>query len=128
MIDFEPLPSDLFEAGWRKEEMIDNHDMGLDRGPVMERRHSVGVPDDRLIRLEDEVRSLRILVGGVPAHREARLPDVGAEELAAMFHEAYERLAPDFGYRTREESAVAWDDVPKANQELMIAVAREILG
>jgi len=29
-----------------------------------------------------------------------------ASELAQAFHEAYERLAPEFGYETRKESAV----------------------
>jgi len=48
------------------------------------------------------------------------------EELAQLFHETYERLAPAFGYRTREESAVPWDEVPDGNRSLMIAVAREV--
>jgi hypothetical protein len=49
------------------------------------------------------------------------------EQLAQHFHEAYERLAPDFGYRTREESAKPWQEVPRANKQLMTAVARETL-
>ena len=55
------------------------------------------------------------------------LPDPG-ETLARMFHEKYERLAPDFGYKTREASAVPWEDVPEANKALMIAVATEIVN
>lgn len=51
-----------------------------------------------------------------------------AERLARAFHEAYERLAPVYGYETREESAVPWEDVPAANKALMIEVAREILA
>jgi len=51
-----------------------------------------------------------------------------AEALAKRFHEAYERLAPDFGYKTREASAVPWSEVPEQNKRLMIAVAREILN
>jgi hypothetical protein len=35
-----------------------------------------------------------------------------AEELARAFHEAYERLAPSFGYETRRESAVPWEHIP----------------
>ena len=31
------------------------------------------------------------------------------EAVAAAFHEAYERLAPEYGYKTREESAVHWE-------------------
>src|SRR5579885_673389 len=45
------------------------------------------------------------------------------EDIARLFHETYERLAPQFGYETRKESAVAWSDVPAANRKLMIAVA-----
>lgn len=48
------------------------------------------------------------------------------EIIAREFHEAYERLAPSFGYKTREASAVEWDDVPEPNRSLMIAVAGEV--
>jgi hypothetical protein len=62
---------------------------------------------------------------------QARLPvpDVPspAEKLARRFHETYERLAPDYGYKTREASAVPWEDVPFQNKRLMIAVAQELL-
>jgi hypothetical protein len=50
-----------------------------------------------------------------------------AETLAHLFHDTYERLAPSFGYQTRTESAVPWDDVPAANRALMEAVCAEIL-
>ena len=46
--------------------------------------------------------------------------------IARMFHEAYERLAPEFGYRTREESAVPWDKVPAKNRDLMTATVGEV--
>ena len=49
-----------------------------------------------------------------------------AEALARLFHETYERLAPSYGYHTRPESAVQWDDVPQPNKELMLAVARVV--
>jgi hypothetical protein len=49
------------------------------------------------------------------------------EELAKKFHETYERLAPDHGYKTREASAVKWDDLPSSNKQLMIATCRELL-
>jgi len=52
---------------------------------------------------------------------------IDAEALARMFHETYERLAPSFGYETRKDSAVPWEDVPEKNKKLMIAVAGEIL-
>lgn len=51
-----------------------------------------------------------------------------AETVARMFHDAYERLAPSFGYKTREASAVPWDDVPEPNRSLMIAVAADVLA
>jgi hypothetical protein len=56
-------------------------------------------------------------------------PDCGviAEALAQRFHETYERLAPQFGYRTREESARPWEEIPERNQRLMVAVCAEIL-
>lgn len=53
--------------------------------------------------------------------------DIGAEELARMFHEAYEKLAPNFGYKTREASAKPWSEVPENNKKLMIATASSVL-
>lgn len=46
-----------------------------------------------------------------------------SEQLARLFHETYERLAPTFGYETRKGSAVPWEQVPARNRNLMIAVA-----
>lgn len=46
-------------------------------------------------------------------------------ELANLFHEAYERLAPEFGYETREETRVF--DPNSANGRLMIATCVDIL-
>jgi hypothetical protein len=51
---------------------------------------------------------------------------ITAEQVARLFHEAYERLAPSHGYETRKASAVPWDDVPEPNRSLMIAVAAEV--
>lgn len=45
----------------------------------------------------------------------------GPEGIARLFHETYERLAPDHGYETRHESAVPWEDVPERNRGLMTA-------
>lgn len=50
-----------------------------------------------------------------------------AAEVAEAFHEAYERLAPDFGYRTREASAKPWREVPAGNKALMVATAADLL-
>lgn len=48
------------------------------------------------------------------------------EDVARLFHEAYERLAPSFGYETRKASAVPWESVPEPNRSLMVAVAGEV--
>lgn len=50
-----------------------------------------------------------------------------AERIARAFHEAYERLAPSFGYETRKASAVPWEDVPEENRELMVATVETLL-
>ncbi len=50
-----------------------------------------------------------------------------AEQLAQMFHETYERMAPEFGYNTQEASAVPWEAVPEPNKSLMVAVAGHVL-
>jgi hypothetical protein len=50
-----------------------------------------------------------------------------AETLARFFHETYERLAPTFGYETREASAVTWENVPAHNKGLMIETASEVI-
>ena len=55
-----------------------------------------------------------------------KLPN-DAAALASAFHEAYERLAPSFGYQTREETKTPWRSLPPANKKLMIAVAQEII-
>ena len=51
-----------------------------------------------------------------------------AERLAQRFHEVYERLAPQFEYRTRVASAVPWWFVPIKMRQLMTAVCAEILA
>jgi hypothetical protein len=50
-----------------------------------------------------------------------------AEQIARELHEVYEDLAPEFGYRTRKESAVPWDDVPSGNKGLMRATVTRLL-
>lgn len=49
------------------------------------------------------------------------------EQLARSFHEIYEKLAPQFNYETRKDSAVPWENVPENNKKLMIAVCAQIL-
>lgn len=48
-----------------------------------------------------------------------------AEKMAAVFHEAYERLAPQFGYETRKDTREFNEKSP--NGQLMIAVCEEVL-
>ena len=50
-----------------------------------------------------------------------------AEIIAQAFHENYERLAPEHGYKTRERSARPWADVPADNKSLMIATVQALL-
>jgi hypothetical protein len=49
---------------------------------------------------------------------------VNALEIATKFHEAYERLAPSFGYETRKETRAFDANTP--NGRLMQAVCQEI--
>jgi hypothetical protein len=60
--------------------------------------------------------------------REERMSEPGAEAIARKFHDAYERLAPKYGYETRQESAGSWEQVPVQNKRLMIAVVAELLA
>jgi hypothetical protein len=62
----------------------------------------------------------------LPPRRPYTAPGVAAQ-VAEAFHTAYERLAPTFDYATRPESAVAWEDVPAANQTLMVATVQALL-
>lgn len=50
-----------------------------------------------------------------------------AEELAELFHTTYEALAPQYHYKTRQDTAVPWGAVPDDNKQLMIAVAQEVI-
>lgn len=54
-------------------------------------------------------------------------PPITVDGLARLFHETYECLAPAFKYKTRQESAVSWDCLPKNNKQLMRAVCAEVL-
>ncbi len=64
----------------------------------------------------------------MPTFEAQKQEGLEAEQLAKLFHETYERFAPQFGYETREESRKEWQNVPWRNRQLMIAVAKEILA
>lgn len=49
-----------------------------------------------------------------------------AERLAIMFHDEYERLAPAFGYETRNRSK-KWKDAPDKQIRLMVATADAVI-
>jgi hypothetical protein len=49
-----------------------------------------------------------------------------SEELARLFHEVYERRAPEFGYETRPDTKEF--DPHSRNGRLMIAVCAEVVG
>jgi hypothetical protein len=50
-----------------------------------------------------------------------------AEKVAKAFHKTYERLAPRYGYATREASRVPWNKLPVENRRLMTETARTLL-
>lgn len=52
---------------------------------------------------------------------------IGAGEVARWFHEIYEDLAPDYGWKTQLESRKTWDEVPERNRLLMVDVAWRVL-
>ena len=50
---------------------------------------------------------------------------IDATRLARFFHKTYEEKAPDFGYKTREETREF--DPDSKNGKLMVAVCREVI-
>ncbi len=97
--------------------------------------------DNRLNRLEAAIGTLAdsldygdivraILYGGGASREEGAVTPEEldrAHVIAKAFHEAYERLAPQYRYKTQEASAVPWEDVPQQNKMLMTAVISELL-
>lgn len=51
-------------------------------------------------------------------------PNMNAIKLAILFHELYEKHAPEYGYETKPETKTFRADTP--NGKLMIRVCREI--
>ena len=54
------------------------------------------------------------------------LREVTPEALAIEFHETYERMAPDFGHETRQDTRQFDPETP--NGRLMIAVCADIIS
>jgi len=54
--------------------------------------------------------------------------DEEIRKITQEFHETYERLAPEFGYKTRGETAVPWSEVPMPNRALMYSTVEEVVG
>lgn len=71
---------------------------------------------------------LRTVAGQAAQEPSRRIDTMEPEGLAPFFHGTYERLAPAFGYRTRKESAVPWEEVPENNRLLMMAVCERVLS
>lgn len=63
--------------------------------------------------------------GQVQIHHYPEIGQLTPLQLAALFHEAYERLAPTYGYETRPETRTF--DPETQNGRLMIAVCKEVL-
>lgn len=50
------------------------------------------------------------------------------EQLAVLFHNTYERLAPAFGWRTKKGCNVPFERLPERNRALMIATCQTVLN
>ena len=85
-------------------------------GEMTGRYLDIKMQTERAIRAED----------ALAAERERR-GSSSPEDIARRFHDAYERLAPQFGYSTRPESRREWDELPQNLRDLMIAVVRNVL-
>jgi hypothetical protein len=52
-----------------------------------------------------------------------------AEQVAAAFHEAYERLASEHGYATRRPRAqLPWREVSEISRALLISTVADLIG
>ena len=50
------------------------------------------------------------------------------EQLAELFHETYERLAPAFGWKTKKGCHCKFAELPQRNKALMIATCQTVLN
>lgn len=88
------------------------------------------LPTSKLCDLCFQHKTPQDIAAGPPPLAQAPVAEVPRHDPASVaeaFHEAYERLAPDFGYKTREESAKPWAEVPDQNKKLMEAVVNDLM-
>jgi hypothetical protein len=97
------------------------------RLPELDREAAISMCNMVMADLRGECDYGAVVSNVLRAAYPAATPDPPSDRnIARMFHEAYERLAPEFGYRTREESAVPWEKVPAKNRDLMTATVGEV--
>lgn len=60
-------------------------------------------------------------------HHKAELEKVGAEKLAEYFHNNYEEIALNNGWKTQDDCQVPFKDLPKENKSTMIEVCERVL-
>jgi hypothetical protein len=82
---------------------------------------------DALLVIKEQQKQLEDL-RAAPVSNSRLIDGLNAEKLAEKFHTLYEGFAPEYGYKTRDESSVPWKDVPEQNKKLMIRVCKIILG
>ena len=58
---------------------------------------------------------------GVIMEAARRVANLDYEVGARTGHDAYERLAPEYGYTTRQKSRVSWERLPQEHRDLMVA-------
>lgn len=61
-------------------------------------------------------------------HEKPPLAKADPVELAKVFHDTYESLAPVYDYKIRTTSAVPWQDVSENNRNLLVATIEAVLA
>jgi hypothetical protein len=96
----------------------------LDR-TAMDKRGVAQVPYATLAKCAGAIAAIDAAIAASQQVAAQASPAVAPMVLALHFHEAYERLAPSFGYETRTETRKF--DPSSQNAKLMEAVCAEIL-
>lgn len=117
-----PTPPEIMARNLNRPMVARLRRCAADTTPNWDGQITIYPPEARdLLALIDSLLTVPIEDG-----RDERPAFPPADVIARRFHETYERLAPEYGYRTREASAKPWDDVPEQNRALMIHTAREV--